>query len=372
MPVDQAPAAAQGGGHGAAAGGGGRSGLLDRRGQSDGAEDQRPAGRRAGLVPGFCALSADLEPRSQPDDPRRLPAKHCRIGCKPGAGDARWGAAERSLRRLGDLHQPASGNHRLGRCRARRRLRPLRGRRAYRRRSDTRLRGRVTARERPWPAALEWGEGGPAGTRARCLALSETLLATLLLVAAESSNGWDPIRAGRGPADTSALPCRDWTASGRFQRDFGRAVAALRLSAYQEDRSAGTLYAGSRERGEQISLTARQADPPPRLVGLAGSGMGPGFDLANTSASVSVNQQTASLSDNESQTPAYGVGLNAAVRPASRPTAGSSASMRATSTAPAMMRSSAWVWPPARGSAAAANGSPGATPRAAARSARCS
>jgi outer membrane receptor protein involved in Fe transport len=154
--------------------------------------------------------------------------------------------------------------------------------------------------------ALEWERAAGTGT----VALGDTL--ATFSAAAESSNGWNPIREGRGPADTS-LTLGDWTASGRFQRDFGRVVAALRLSAYQEDRSAGTLYAGSRARGEQISLAA-EADPTPAQWGWRGQIWALASDLANTSASVSVNQQTASLSDNEFQTPALGLGANAAAR----------------------------------------------------------
>jgi outer membrane receptor protein involved in Fe transport len=154
--------------------------------------------------------------------------------------------------------------------------------------------------------ALEWERGAGTGT----VALGDTL--ATFSAAGESSNGWDPIRAGRGPADTS-LTLSDWTASGRFQRDFGPAVAALRLSAYQEDRSAGTLYAGSRARGGEISLTA-EADPAPSQWGWRGQLWALASDLANTSASVSVNQQTASLADNEFQTPALGLGANAEAR----------------------------------------------------------
>lgn len=154
--------------------------------------------------------------------------------------------------------------------------------------------------------ALEWERAAGVGT----VAIGDTL-ATFAAVA-ESSNGWDPIREGRGPADTS-LTLRDWTGSARFQRDFGRAVGALRVSAYQEDRSAGTLYAGSRARGAQISLTA-EADPSPDLWGWRGQLWALASDLSNTSASVSTNQQTATLSDNQFATPALGLGANAAAR----------------------------------------------------------
>jgi outer membrane receptor protein involved in Fe transport len=153
---------------------------------------------------------------------------------------------------------------------------------------------------------LDWGRGAGTGT----VALGDTL--ATFSAAGETSNGWIPIRDGRGPADTS-LSLGDWTASARFQRDFGRAVGALRVSTYQEVRSAGTLYADSRARGGQISLTA-EADPTPSLWGWRGQVWALASDLANTSASVSVNQHTASLADNEFQTPALGLGANAAAR----------------------------------------------------------
>ncbi|MBV8683438.1 MAG: TonB-dependent receptor [Caulobacteraceae bacterium] len=154
--------------------------------------------------------------------------------------------------------------------------------------------------------ALNWERGAGVGT----VAVGDTL--ATFSAAGESSNGWIPVREGRGPADTS-LSLYDWTASGRFLRDFGRAVGALRISAYQENRGAGTIYAGSRARGGQVSLTA-EADPSPGLWGWRGQLWALASDLANTSASVSTNQKTASLSDNQFATPALGLGANAAAR----------------------------------------------------------
>jgi outer membrane receptor protein involved in Fe transport len=154
--------------------------------------------------------------------------------------------------------------------------------------------------------SLDWGRAAGTGT----VALGSTL--ATFSAAAETSNGWDPIRADRGPADDN-LTLQDYTASGRFQRDFGAAVAALRISAYQEDRGAGEVGAGSRARGAQVSLTA-EADPTPSAFGWRAQAWALGSDLANTSVTVPANQQTSTPADNEFQTPALGVGANAEAR----------------------------------------------------------
>jgi outer membrane receptor protein involved in Fe transport len=129
---------------------------------------------------------------------------------------------------------------------------------------------------------------------------------------AERSSGWDPIEAGRGPAN-SDLFLRDVAASARFVRDMGAAVAALRLGVYQEDRGAGDVGAGSRARGAQASFAA-EADPGPDTLGWRAQVWALASDLANTSVTVPANQSSSTLADNEYRTPALGLGANAELR----------------------------------------------------------
>jgi outer membrane receptor protein involved in Fe transport len=165
--------------------------------------------------------------------------------------------------------------------------------------------------------AGEWladGEAGSLGT-ARASGVGAVALGSILATvatAAETSNGWDPIDQGRGPADDN-LSLRDWTASGRFERTFGAVAIALRAAAYEEDRGAGEVGAGSRARGGQVSLTA-EADPTASSLGWRAQIWALGSDLVNTSVTVPANQQTSTPADDEYQTPALGLGANVEAR----------------------------------------------------------
>ncbi len=128
----------------------------------------------------------------------------------------------------------------------------------------------------------------------------------------ETSGGWIPVRRGRGAADTP-LTLHDWSAAERVQADIGRLVLSERIGGYEEDRGAGTLFAASRARGVQGSLTL--VNPPAEgALGWRLQGWVEGSDLANSSASVAASRNTATLANNQYATPAYGVGFNAALR----------------------------------------------------------
>lgn len=134
----------------------------------------------------------------------------------------------------------------------------------------------------------------------------------LLDAAGEQSDGWIPVRYGEGAADR-ALWLHDYTAGARELVDVGSAVLAARIAGFEEDRGAGTIYADSRERGAQASLTLAQ-QPGPDTLGYRLQGWLTLSDLANSSASVAANRETATLANDQYATPAGGVGLNAAVR----------------------------------------------------------
>lgn len=129
----------------------------------------------------------------------------------------------------------------------------------------------------------------------------------------ERSDGWVPVIQGRGAADRP-LTLRDWSGGERLEDDLGDGVElSQRLAAYQEDRGAGTLFANSQAEGAQASLSLVK-QPTADALGWRVQGWLTGSNLVNTSASVSLNRQTASLADDEFATPAIGVGFNAAVR----------------------------------------------------------
>ncbi|MDR3511707.1 MAG: TonB-dependent receptor [Caulobacteraceae bacterium] len=128
----------------------------------------------------------------------------------------------------------------------------------------------------------------------------------------EHSDGWIPVIQGRGAADRP-LTLRDWSAAERVETDVGRAVLSERVAAYEEDRGAGVLYANSRARGVQGSLTL-VSPPGPGVLGWRLQTWVTRSDLANTSASVPAGRNTATLANNQYATPATGVGVNAAVR----------------------------------------------------------
>ncbi len=128
----------------------------------------------------------------------------------------------------------------------------------------------------------------------------------------ETSDGWIPVRQGRGPVDRP-LTLHDWSTAERVEGDVGAVAVSERIGAFEEDRGAGAVYAGSRARGAQGSVTlARQ--PGSDAWGWRLQGWADGSDLRNTTASVALGRQTASLADNQYATPAYGVGGNAALR----------------------------------------------------------
>jgi outer membrane receptor protein involved in Fe transport len=128
----------------------------------------------------------------------------------------------------------------------------------------------------------------------------------------ERSDGWIPVIQGRGSVDRP-LSLRDWSAAERVEADVGGAVLSERIAGFQEDRGAGTLFAGSEASGVQGSL-GLVGQPAPGQLGWRVQAWVSASNLVNNSASVSLSRNTATLADNEFSTPAYGVGFNAAVR----------------------------------------------------------
>lgn len=169
----------------------------------------------------------------------------------------------------------------------------------------------LPARAGDWLIDARAGERDEARLAGVGTVAAGPVLATFT-ASAEHSDGWDPIREGRGPADDN-LTLNDWTASGRFAADLGRASAALRISGFEEYQGSGLIGESSRERGGSIAVSAAAA-PEPGILGWRTEAWLLGSNLANTSYSVAAHQAADSLADNEYSTPALGVGANAAVR----------------------------------------------------------
>ena len=134
----------------------------------------------------------------------------------------------------------------------------------------------------------------------------------LIGASGQDSGGWIPVRDGRGAADR-LLDLHAWSASGRVERDVGRAVVATRIAAYEEDRGAGQVGASSRADGVSGSITAA-AQPTQSDLGWRLQAWGAGSDLYNSSASLSADRNTSTPANIQYATPAIGWGLNAALR----------------------------------------------------------
>ena len=157
-------------------------------------------------------------------------------------------------------------------------------------------------------------EGGGLGySRAGGIVSTEVGGARVFLNASnEHSDGWIPVHAGRGAADTR-LTLEDWSTAERVETDVGRAVLSERIGAYEEERGAGTIFANSAVHGAQGSL-ALVAQPTRDELGWRVQGWVSESDLSNTSATVAAGRNTATLANNQYSTPATGLGFNAAVR----------------------------------------------------------
>jgi outer membrane receptor protein involved in Fe transport len=128
----------------------------------------------------------------------------------------------------------------------------------------------------------------------------------------EQGDSWIPVREGRGAADTP-LTLRDSSATGKAVMDLGFAALTAEGGGYTEARDSGTLYAKSASHGDDAAVTLA-AQPDATHLGWRLQTWMRQSDLANTSAAISNNRNTATLSNNEYSTPAAVWGANAAVR----------------------------------------------------------
>jgi vitamin B12 transporter len=133
----------------------------------------------------------------------------------------------------------------------------------------------------------------------------------LVTAAAESTDGYTPVRGKIAGAADQPLSLRDESISARIQHSFGDVQAAARFGAFEEKRDAGLLGAASTAKGTSATFTLAQ----PATTGVGGWRLQAWVrtsDLANSSVAVAANRATTTPANNEFSTPAHGYGLNAA------------------------------------------------------------
>ena len=135
----------------------------------------------------------------------------------------------------------------------------------------------------------------------------------LLTAAAESTDGYTPVRGPAAGAADQPLSLQDQSIALRAQHDFDGVEAAARVGVFQERRGAGLLGARSKAEGSSATLTLAQ----PAASGVGGwrlQAWARTSDLVNTSVAVAPGRATTTPANNEFSTPAHGYGLNAALQ----------------------------------------------------------
>jgi outer membrane receptor protein involved in Fe transport len=133
----------------------------------------------------------------------------------------------------------------------------------------------------------------------------------LVTAAAETTDGYTPVRSpAQGKADTP-LDLEDATLAVRFGHQFDGVDAAARAQVFEERRGAGLVGARSTANGAAGTLTLAK----PAAQGVGGwrlQGWIRTSDLKNSSVAVGPGRNTTTPANNEFSTPAVGYGVNAA------------------------------------------------------------
>lgn len=143
-------------------------------------------------------------------------------------------------------------------------------------------------------------------------AIDDSVGVLTLTGAAEKSDGWIPVRAGRGAADR-ALTLTDGEIGARYVIQAGPVETAVRGGLYAETRGAGLVGAGSTASGFDLGVSTART-PSASAAGWTGEIWVLGSNLRNTSVSVATDRSTATLSNDQYRTPALGYGARLAVR----------------------------------------------------------
>ncbi len=155
-------------------------------------------------------------------------------------------------------------------------------------------------------------EAGDLGhTRVAGLAVAENdALSFMLAAGVEESDGWIPVRAGRGLADV-ALASESVSGVARVQWRGDGHVISSRLAGYGEERSAGLIGADSANSGASLSLALAK---PLGAFAWRAQAWAMGSDLANSSVAVAPGRNSTTPANDQYATPAMGWGANAALR----------------------------------------------------------
>ena len=148
-------------------------------------------------------------------------------------------------------------------------------------------------------------DGSDLGQRAGSASGSANVTDKVQVFAAgqtEQGDSWIPVRQGRGAADTP-LTLRDSSATGKAVFDLGFAALTAEGGGYSEARDSGTLYAQSASSGDDAAVTLA-AQPDATHLGWRLQTWMRQSNLANSSAAISNNRNTATLSNNQYATPA--------------------------------------------------------------------
>ena len=157
--------------------------------------------------------------------------------------------------------------------------------------------------------SLEGGERG--GLRAAGIGEARSDAWSLMLAAsAQHDDGWIPVRAGRGAADTE-LWSDSVSGMARVEWRDGARIFSARLGGYSESRGAGLAGASSVSDGASLSVTlaAPAGDIAWRVQAWAMTS-----DLYNTSVATAPDRSTTTPANEQYATPAFGWGGNAALR----------------------------------------------------------
>lgn len=154
---------------------------------------------------------------------------------------------------------------------------------------------------------LSAGERGTFGAQG-AFAVGDLFLAG----AWQRTDGWTPVRAGRGAADRP-LAYEAMSGAVRYAPSVAGVDLALRASAYEESRDSGLAGARSRATGAAASLAvtdrleAKETEWRLQLWGRVS-------DLENSSVAVAAGRAATTPANEQYATPAVGVGINAALR----------------------------------------------------------
>ncbi|MDB5425960.1 MAG: TonB-dependent receptor for transport vitamin [Phenylobacterium sp.] len=135
----------------------------------------------------------------------------------------------------------------------------------------------------------------------------------LVTAAAETNDGYAPVRGPRAGAADTRTDLEAQSFAFRVQHEVAGVQAAARLGIFNERRGAGLIGARSTASGASATFT---------LARPAGEGVGGwrlqawarASDLANSSVAVAANRATVTPANIEYSTPAQGYGLNAALQ----------------------------------------------------------